>query len=329
MIRLTSAATALTALLLAAAAAPAIAQDGSLGSFKPRPAEIAKLATTSLLLDVKLAGSTLVAVGDRGTILRSDDGASWTQVASPLHVTLTALTFADASHGWAIGHDGAVLYTADAGKTWAVQRFEPEQNQALLGIAALSPERAVVVGAFGVLMSTSDGGKTWAAVDAPVILEEGLHLNAITRLKTGELFAVGETGLLGISADGTTWERLTLPYEGSLFGVQPVGDKGAVVFGLRGNVLRTDDVRGGQWTVVDIGTVLSMYNGTVLADGSVVLVGADGAIVHITNDGQVRRAQIEMPVTSLGGGSLAAVTTWKDGLMIVGETGANKAVIPR
>lgn len=327
MIRLTSAATA--ALLLAAAALPAAAQDGSLGSFKPRPAEIAKLAATSLLLDVKLAGSTLVAVGDRGAILRSDDGASWTQVAVPLNVTLNALAFADASHGWAIGHDGAILYTADAGKTWTQQRFEPEKNQALLGIAAVSPERAVVVGAFGVLMSTSDGGKTWADVDAPVILEEGLHLNAITKLKSGELFAVGETGLLGISADGTTWERLTLPYEGSLFGVLPVGEKGAIVFGLRGNVLRTDDVRGGQWTVVDIGTVLSMFNGTVLSDGSVVLVGGDGAIVHIANDGKVSRAQIEMPVTSLGGGSLAAAVAWKDGLMIVGEAGANKAVIPR
>ncbi|HEY1075508.1 MAG TPA: YCF48-related protein [Fontimonas sp.] len=320
-----------TATLLALAACvlalPAAAE--SLGSLKPRPAEMATLAPTSLLLDIKLAGPTLVAVGDRGTILRSDDGASWTQVAVPLHVTLTALAFADASHGWAIGHDGAILHTADAGKTWAVQRFEPALNQALMGIAVLDTQRVVVVGAFGVLLSTIDGGKTWADDDAPAILEEGLHLNAVARLGTGELFAVGETGLLGISADGTSWERLSLPYEGSLFGVLPVGAKGAIVFGLRGNVLRSDDVRGGQWSAVDIGTVLSMFNGTVLSDGGVVLVGGDGAIVHIATDGKVSRSQIEMPVTSLGGGSLAAVIPWKDGLMIVGEAGANKAAIPR
>lgn len=315
-------------LALVAAGSIAVAQDGSLGSFKPRPAEVAKLASSSLLLDVKLAGSTLVAVGDRGTILRSEDGASWTQVAVPLNVTLNALTFADASQGWAIGHDGAILHTTDAGKTWSVQRFEPALNQALLGIVALDAQRAVVVGGFGVLLSTSDGGKTWADVDAPAILEEGLHLNAIARLGSGELFAVGETGLLGISADGLSWERLTLPYDGSLFGVLPAGAKGAVVFGMRGNVLRSDDVRSGQWTAVDIGTVLSMYGGAVLADGSVVLVGGDGAIVHVANDGKVSRSVIEMPITSLGGGSLASVIAWKDGLMIVGEAGANKAVVP-
>jgi photosystem II stability/assembly factor-like uncharacterized protein len=327
MKRLIRSAATLLAVVAAAATLPATAEG--LGNFEPRPAEIAPLAATSLLLDVKYAGQTLVAVGDRGTILRSDDGVTWTQVAVPLHVTLTAVAFADDKQGWAVGHDGAILHTTDAGKTWNVQRFEPELNQALLGIVAVSADRAVVVGAFGVLMSTSDGGKTWADVDAPAILEEGLHLNSIARLGTGELFAVGEIGLLGISTDGVSWERLTLPYEGSLFGVLAIGDKGAVVFGLRGNVLRTDDVRGGQWTAVDIGTVLSMFGGTVLADGGIVLVGGDGAIIHIAADGKVSQSQIEMPITSLGGGSLAAVTAWKDGLMIVGEAGVNKAVIPR
>ncbi len=327
MKRLIRSAVVLMAVAATAVAMP-VAAEG-LGSFKPRPAEIAPLAATSLLLDIKPAGTTLVAVGDRGTIMRSEDGVAWTQVAVPLNVALTAVAFADDKQGWAVGHDGSVLHTTDTGKTWNVQRFEPEQNQALLGIVALSPQNAVIVGAFGVLMATTDGGKTWPDVDAPVILEEGLHLNAITRLKTRELFAVGETGLLGISPDGVTWERLTLPYDGSLFGVLPVGEKGAVVFGLRGNVLRSDDVRGGQWTAVDIGTVLSMFGGTVLADGGIVLVGGDGAIVHIAADGKVSRAQIEMPITSLGGGSLAAVMAWKDGLMIVGEAGVNKAVVPR
>jgi len=63
-------------------------------------------AASSLLLDVTHAGERLVAAGDRGHILYSDDGgASWTQAKVPTRQLLTAIYFADAQHGWAVGHD--------------------------------------------------------------------------------------------------------------------------------------------------------------------------------------------------------------------------------
>lgn len=306
------------------------ADTGSnLGNLKPRAAEIAPLAAQSLLLDLAVAGEGLVAVGDRGSILRSPDGKTWTQVAVPVHVTLTAVDFADARNGWAVGHDGAILHTADGGASWQLQHFDPATNKPLLGVLALDAQRAIGVGAFGLLLVTADAGKTWSAVDAPALLEEGLHLNTAIRLGNGELFTVGEIGLIGISADGVTWERLTLPYDGSLFGALPLGEKGALVFGLRGTVLRSDDVRGSVWTPVEIGSVLAMYGGATLADGGAVLVGADGEIVHLTADGQVHRAQLAMAASALGGGSLAAVLPWKDQLLIVGEAGVSHAKLPK
>src|SRR5262245_18082977 len=78
------------------------------------------VAPRMLLLDGALAGSEVVVVGERGTILCSADNArTWQAAASPTPATLTAVAFADnGKHGWAVGHDALILATADGGRTW-------------------------------------------------------------------------------------------------------------------------------------------------------------------------------------------------------------------
>jgi len=84
-----------------------------------QPAEIAPLAATSLLLDLAQAGDRLVAVGERGHVLLSDDeGVTWRQAKSvPTRAMLTAVYFADGEYGWAVGHDETILNTVDGGET--------------------------------------------------------------------------------------------------------------------------------------------------------------------------------------------------------------------
>jgi len=80
-------------------------------------------AATSLLLDVAAAGKRLVAVGERGHILYSDDGgATWTQAVVPSSVMLTRVFFISPDNGWAVGHDGNILATVDGGLHWTLQR---------------------------------------------------------------------------------------------------------------------------------------------------------------------------------------------------------------
>lgn len=290
---------------------------------EPRPAEIARLSARSLLLGITCAGDTLVAVGDRGNILLSTDGKTWKQVPVPVNATLTAVAFADAKNGWAVGHDATILHTTDGGSTWTLQHFKPEKGEPLLNVLAVDAQHAYGVGAYGMFLQTVDGGATWSEVDAPAIREDGLHLNSLVRLGDGSLFVIGETGLAGISVDGgATWERLTVPYEGSLFGALPRGEKGALAFGLRGNVLVSDDVKAGTWTPVDIGSVQSMFGGTALPDGRTVLVGADGAIVYIGPDGSAR---LGTPAS----GSLSGVVAMADQLHWVGEAGVGRGDIGR
>lgn len=318
------------AMMLAAAAVSgiALAQTAapSIGNLKPRAAEMAPNAAKNLLLGIVQTGEQLVAVGDRGTILLSADGAKWEQVPVPAHSTLTAVSFADARNGWAVGHDATILHTNDAGRSWSLQNFQPKDSKPVLGVLALDAQNAYAVGAYGLFLSTADAGSTWTPVDAPAILQEGPHLNALIKLNNGDLFLVGETGLAGI-LDGSQWRRLKLPYEGSLFGGLPHGERGALVYGLRGNVYVTSDVRSNAWTQINTGTVQSLFGGSLLPGGEAVLVGADGAVLVVGADNKVRRNKAPEGQNEVSAG-YAAVLPWKDELLVVSELGVTRLTNP-
>lgn len=283
---------------------------------KPRPAEIAPLATRSLLLDIANNGKRIVAVGDRGQILVSSDGQSWAQVEVPVRSPLTAVSFSDENNGLAVGHDAVILRTRDGGRNWALQNFEPELEKPFLDVVFLDGQRGYAVGAYGLLYATADGGDSWAPVEAPEILEDELHLNSIVKLNDGELFVAGETGLMGISTDGEKWSQLQSPYEGSMFGALPVGPKGVMVFGLRGNVYVSADPRNGKWDQIDAGTEASFFGGSVLPDGNLALVGLSGAVlVTDAQGGNPRRIASGLSSTQ------SAVVGLKDSLLLVGELG--------
>ena len=81
-----------------------------------------ELAPSSLLLDVATAGKRLVAVGQRGHIIYSDDeGKSWSQAQVPVATLITAVTFADDKNGWAVGHGAVILNSKDGGESWQKQ----------------------------------------------------------------------------------------------------------------------------------------------------------------------------------------------------------------
>lgn len=313
-------------------AAPEAAADDASGAaaeapavpVKARPAEIVPLASRSLLLGLTNTGKHLIAVGDRGTIVASNDSVNWAQVAVPVRATLTSVEFVDENNGWAVGHDAVILHSKDAGKTWALQNFQPELEKPFFDVLFSDASNGMAIGAYGLFMVTSDGGASWSELDAPPIREEELHLNAITRLKSGDYFVVGETGMLGVSVDGKTWERLTAPYEGSLYGAIPRGDKGALIYGLRGNVYTTDDVRSNQWTKVEMGTVASFFGATELPSGDVAMVGLAGEIAILSASGQVRNTKIQAMAGVTGSGTLSAAIPWQNGVLAVGELGVSR-----
>lgn len=290
-------------------------------------------AAKGLMIDVVHAGKRLVAVGDRGHILYSDDqGSTWTQAKVPTRQLLTAVYFVDDKQGWAVGHDAQILASTDGGATWTQQYQDLKREAPLLDVWFKDVSHGLAVGAYGALIETADGGKTWEDVSDRLDNEDQYHLNAITYIKDAGLFIVGEQGsMFRSSDDGQTWEKLEGPYEGSLFGVVSTAQPQTLLaYGLRGNLYRSTDF-GSTWEQVELNAArgaleFGLSGAALLDDGSLVIVGNGGSVVVSHDDGRTfsvfnRPDRISLSsVTAAGNGNLILVG--QGGVRVATPTGA-------
>lgn len=272
----------------AADAEPAAATAASAAPAKPVPLSVAGPVAKStverlLLNDAARVGQRIVAVGEHGYTISSDDeGATWQRAAGLRRTMLTKVAFVDDKTGWLVGHDGLIAATDDGGATWKEQRYAPADEAPLLGVFARDASNAIAVGAYGLYLETSDGGSTWTARKI-ALGDDDRHLNAITAFGAGKLAIVGESGSVLISADqGATWAAATPPYEGSYFGALAIGKEALMIYGLRGQAFVTSD-SGATWTAAVGSGPVTLLGGGVAADGSVTLVGSAGS-VRISRD---------------------------------------------
>ncbi len=285
-------------------------------------------AVTSLLLDIAHAGKRLVAVGDRGHILFSEDaGRNWVQARVPSRQLLTAVYFVDDKHGWAVGHDAQILASDDGGANWELQHEDLEREAPLLDIWFRDTSTGYAVGAYGALLETSDGGKTWNDVSDRLDNEDGYHLNGITAVKEAGLFVVGEAGSMFRSADwGQTWEKVQGPYEGTLFGALGTASANTLVaYGLRGNLFRSTDF-GKSWQQIKLlsesGPLeFGLANGSLLKDGTLVIVGHGGSVLTSKDAGRAFTVVNRADRASLAGATDDAAGN----LVLVGQGGVHLA----
>ncbi|MGF6284303.1 WD40/YVTN/BNR-like repeat-containing protein [Pseudomonas silensiensis] len=324
-------ATALSLLGCAALSAPALAAAAPTSDIV-YSVESAK-ASKSLMLDVVHAGKRLVAVGDRGHILYSDDqGATWTQAKVPTRQMLTSVYFVDDKHGWAVGHDAQILASEDGGVTWTKQFEDLKRESPLLDVWFQDVNSGFAVGAYGALIATTDGGKHWEDVSDRLDNEDQYHLNGIAAVKDAGLFIVGEQGSMFRSADeGQTWEKLEGPYQGSLFGVIGTAQANTLLaYGLRGNLFRSTDF-GTTWDPVELKAArgaleFGLSGATLLDDGSIVIVGNGGSVIRSNDNGETfsvfnRPDRISVSaVTAAGNGNL--ILAGQGGVRVTSPTGA-------
>ena len=205
---------ALTALLVLAWAPGGLAEESA------QHAIASRLATETLLLDVARAGERLVAVGEWGHVVLSDDGGkTWRQARSvPTRMTLTEVAFVGARRGWAVGHDAVVLHTSDGGETWELQFSDPEEEATLLSVWFENADHGIAVGSFGLAIETQDGGRSW---ERRTLLEDEdpPHLNHLFAGPEGTLFIAAEFAWVYRSRDdGRSWERFRSALRGLALG---------------------------------------------------------------------------------------------------------------
>lgn len=240
----------------------------------------------SLLLDAAVAAdAVVVAVGERGLIVRSEDsGQTWIRQESPTGTTLTAVAFAaDGQRGWAVGHDALVLETNDAGRTWRQVYQGPNLEESFLDLAVVAPGQIIVIGAYGQYLESRDNGVTW---EPGAAAEDDSHLNRITIGPAGTLYIAGERGTLLRSDDlGRTWLNIASPYDGSFFGILPLSATELLAHGLRGRIYRSAD-NGDTWDLVPNNKPALLATACRLPSGEIVLAGQSRAFIVSRDDGR-------------------------------------------
>lgn len=243
------------------------------------------------LVAVSRAGAHWVAVGDHGVIVRSADGQHWQQANGvPVDGLLTALSFADENNGWAVGHGGVLLHTADSGASWTLQQ-RLDEEPVLLSVWFENARHGIVVGAYGYISATHDGGQSWQRLSVSAEGDD-YHLNQIFPGPDGSLFIAAEGGNAYRSRDnGANWEALDTGASGSLWSGTALRDGRVLLVGMSGRVLVSADA-GDTWQAVDSGSHESITAVTQLTDGRVALVG-NGGLVSVADAGLTHfRAQV-------------------------------------
>lgn len=305
--------------LIGGAAIASKAEVGGRMDVLDMPARLSERAKSAVLNAVAIAGQRVVAVGEAGIILLSDDnGQTWRQAkVVPTSVTLTNVRFATASTGWAVGHSGVVLKTTDSGENWArqldgkqaaqielaaadaamqsnveagarrqrdAQRMVTEgADKPFLDVYFFDEQNGLVVGAYGLIFATRDGGKTWVSQLGLVDNPKSRHLYHFAVAGT-ELLLTGEQGALyRVSEAGQRFTAMSSPYAGTLFGALAVPGGNTLVFGLRGNAFISPD-QGTSWTKVDFVQPITLTAGTRLRDGRWVVADETGRVL-VSRDG--------------------------------------------
>jgi photosystem II stability/assembly factor-like uncharacterized protein len=267
-----------------------------------------------LLIAATSAGNRLVAVGEQGYVVYSDDqGKTWLRGSTPRRAMLTAVAFVDEKTGWAVGHDGQILASQDGGATWTEQRYKPDDKQPLFAVRFSDREHGFALGAYGLFLETADGGKTWAP---RAILQEDKHLYAVASDAAGRMAIAAEAGTLLMSADqGRTWEPAASPYKGSFFGLVTTADGALLAYGLRGNIFKSGDF-GKTWTQSASEGTATLQGGARLASGEIVLVGSAGAVLSSRDNGaSFQRVAGQRAMT------YSAVLPTATGALLFGEAG--------
>lgn len=322
-----------------------------------RPARESALAAQRQITALAAVGSTrLVAVGQRGHVLLSDDGgANWKQSPLPISSDLTAVQFVTPQKGFAVGHDGVVLTSDDGGQQWrklldgkalnervfqqlqeqpaseardrllgeAQRNADAGPDKPLLDLYFSSAQDGFVVGAYNLLARTQDGGKTWESwYDRSDNTDKLFNLYAI-RAHKGTLFIAGEGGVL-MKLDSTRqrFVRLETGYKGSFFGLLDTGDA-LIAHGMRGNALISRD-GGTSWTALATGLQGSITASAKGPDGSLWLVDQIGRVVRSSDDG-AHFKPVNLP-TSV---PLAAVQVTANTLVLAGARGLRSVAVPK
>lgn len=260
------------------------------------PALESERAVNSLLLEVARSGDRLVAVGEQGHALWSDDdGRSWTQALVPVSLALTSVTFAGDGDAWATAHDGYLLHSGDNGETWTV-RLTGSDVASLL-VVAIEAQVEALQAKLDAAADDASEDIGWALDEATFALDEALL--AVDEGMTTPLLKVWFDGDLGyvlgaynvfLRTDdgGATWRadnnRLDNPEKYHLYGIARSSAGTLLIAGEAGTLQRSLD-NGETWQRIPTPYPGSFFGALATADGNLLVFGLRGNVYRSSDEG--------------------------------------------
>lgn len=301
--------------------------------FRYLPAVKTPWVESALLLDIARANGRLVAVGERGFIIHSDDdGKSWVQADVPVSVTLTAVNFPSPSMGWAVGHEGTILHSSDGGESWSVQFTGLQVAEQEVGFAESVIEKKKAQ------LETADEYEIedlefeleeaeYALDDAMVAVESGGTANPLLDVwfadeKSG--FAMGAYGLIFSTDDGgETWTIRSSDLDNldkyHYYSLASADGQTLYLAGEAGMLFRSDDA-GANWVRLESPYEGSLFGIVALpngSDGRVICFGLRGNIFVSDDKGESWERRPAANQNTLMGGVVSPAGR----LVIVGRSG--------
>ncbi len=254
-------------------------------------------ATNSVLLGIGGTTNTLVAVGNKGTILYSQRGFTNIVVtnlvgSNSFVLTNTVNTLGSVwqsvqsspttndLHGIAVygnlfvacGANGTILTSSDSGTNWTLRA---SGTNAYLSSIASTSNGVVAVGARGTILTSTDGITGWIPIPTG-------STNWIYRVRQLEdkLVAVGENGTIFTSPNRTTWAPQASGTTSWLNDVTRITDTNTFFFaiGTQGTALASSN--GITWTNIGTITGKALYGAANNGAGQLLAVGVEGAILR-------------------------------------------------
>jgi len=219
--------------------------------------------------------------GNRIMVLKTTNaGTNWNCVITGLPFNpfyLRGVHFPSINNGFAVGDQGTIITTANAGATWANQVQSSFFN--LRSVYFTSVTNGFAVGFntntnSGLIINTTNGGALWNSVASGT---NQLNCVFFTSPTTG--YIVGNGGvILKTTNSGALWSPLVSGTAADLNGVHFINANTGYIAGAGGLILKTTN-GGANWSPLVSNTIEDLYSVHFPAPGFGYAVGANGKII--------------------------------------------------